>query len=360
MRFIFKRKPTKLAQYLSSIFLILFISSLAFLAKGIIGYQVVAIMLLVVVSFLAMFYDILPVLLAALLSAFVINFFFLPPVFTLHIDNTEDIFMFVIYLVIALVNSVMTYRIRRTERLVREKEEKENELKLYNTLLNSLSHELRTPISTILGSVDVLKENNEKLSSSTRAELLSEIEIAGLRLNRQVGNLLNMNRLESGMLKLKTDWCDINELIFSIIRKLDWNNKKHKIIYAENDQLPLFKIDSGLLEQVIYNIIHNAILYTVPDTIITIHVEYSDEQLKTTIMDNGNGFQKQDLPLIFDKFYRSAAAKTGGTGLGLSIAKGFVEAHGGTIKAENIFPKGAKISINIPVECSFINNLKNE
>lgn len=360
MQFIFNRKPSKIAQYLSSIFLVTFIASLAFLAKTVIGYQVVAIILLVVVSFIAMFFEILPVLLAALLSAFIINFFFLPPVFTLHIANTEDIFMFVIYLVIALVNSVMTYRIRRTERLVREKEEKENELKLYNTLLNSLSHELRTPISTILGSVDVLKENNEKLSSATRVELLSEIEIAGLRLNRQVGNLLNMNRLESGMLKLKTDWCDINELIFSIIRKLDSNNNIHRILYTENDQLPLFKIDGGLLEQVIYNIVHNALLYTPLDATINIQIEFIDDQLKITVTDNGNGFQEKDLPLIFNKFYRSASAKTGGTGLGLSIAKGFVEAHGGTIKAENNVPKGAIITISIPAECSFINNLKNE
>lgn len=191
-------------------------------------------------------------------------------------------------------------------------------------------------------------------------ELLDEIDIASIRLNSQVENLLNMNRLETGMLKLKRDWCDVNELIFSIIQKLEMVSKKHKIVFNEDEKIPLFRVDSGLLEQAIHNIIYNAILYTPDHSTITVNANFELENLKVTIFDNGIGFSENEIPLIFDKFYRSPNSKTGGTGLGLSISKGYIEAHNGYIKAENNIPKGAKFIIIIPAETTFINNLNNE
>lgn len=116
--------------------------------------------------------------------------------------------MFLLYFFIALVNAVLTFKIRKEEKKARHKEEKEHTIKLYNTLLNSLSHELRTPISTIIGAVDTLKDQKEKISSNNQIELLNQIDTASMRLNRQVENLLNMSRLEWGMLKLNLSWCD--------------------------------------------------------------------------------------------------------------------------------------------------------
>ncbi|NTW32317.1 MAG: DUF4118 domain-containing protein, partial [Bacteroidetes bacterium] len=120
--------------------LIVAVSIACFFTADFIGYKVVALLLLVVVSLLAMVFDILPVLLAALLSALIWNFFFIPPLFTFHIADTEDALMFLMYFVIALVNAVLTFKIREAEKKARDKEEKENTIKLYNTLLNSLSH----------------------------------------------------------------------------------------------------------------------------------------------------------------------------------------------------------------------------
>ncbi|MEO6894247.1 MAG: ATP-binding protein, partial [Ginsengibacter sp.] len=310
-------------------------------------------------SVVAMLFEILPVLLAAVLSAVIWNFFFIPPLFTFNIGNTEDALMFLLYFVIALVNAVLTFKIREAEKKARDKEEKEKELKLYNTLLNSLSHELRTPIAAILGSVDMLKESKDKLSAENQIELLNEIAIAGNRLNRQVENILNMSRLESGMLKPKSDWTDMNELVNSVMQKLFPANE-HNLNFKNNDNLPLFKLDRGLTEQILYNLLHNAILYTPASTTIEIDVSHQTENCVITVSDNGNGFPRKVMALVFDKFYRLPNTKTGGSGLGLSIAKGFTEAQNGTIILENNEQGGAKFTIEIPAETTYLNNLKNE
>jgi two-component system, OmpR family, sensor histidine kinase KdpD len=355
-----KRKFSKRVQYVVSFLLITLISLACFTATGLIGYKVVALLLLVAVSLLAMLFDIMPVLLAALLSAFIWNFFFIPPLYTFHIADTEDALMFLMYFLVALVNIVLTSRIREAEKKARDKEEKEKTIRLYNTLLNSLSHELRTPISTIIGAVDTLKENKDKLSFENQVELLSEIDIASIRLNRQVNNLLNMSRLEAGTLHLKLDWCDTNELIYSVIQKLQIPVSKHSIEFEADETLPLFKLDSGLLEQILQNILHNAILYTPDDSIIKIKALCYENNCVISISDNGKGFPENEIQFVFDKFYRLPNSKTGGTGLGLSIAKGFTEAHHGTLILENLNTGGAKFTITIPAETSFIKNLKNE
>jgi two-component system, OmpR family, sensor histidine kinase KdpD len=355
-----RRKFSKTFQYIISLLLIALISFACFSATGLIGYRVVALLLLVAVSLLAMLFDILPVLLAALLSAFIWNFFFIPPVYTFHIADTEDALMFLMYFLVALVNIVLTSRIREAEKKARDKEEKEKTINLYNTLLNSLSHELRTPISTIIGAVDTLKENKEILSAGNQAELLSEIDIASTRLNRQVNNLLNMSRLEAGTLQLKLDWCDTGELIYSVIQKLREANNQHSIEFEADETLPLFKLDSGLLEQILQNILHNAILYTPDGSKIMIKALLNNNHCVISIADNGKGFPENEIQFVFDKFYRLPHSKTGGTGLGLSIAKGFTEAQNGTLTLENLKTGGAKFTITIPAETSYLKNLKNE
>jgi two-component system sensor histidine kinase KdpD len=184
-------------QYIISISVIISVASLCYLSSNLIDYKVVALVLMVTVSLTAMFFDIMPVLVSALLSALIWNFFFISPKFTFHIDNAEDVLLFFMYFIIALVNAVLTFKIRAIEKIASKKEEKENSLKLYKTLLNSLSHELRTPIATIIGATDNLQTENTNLSENNKAELIAAISKATLRLNTQVENLLNMSRLES-------------------------------------------------------------------------------------------------------------------------------------------------------------------
>src|SRR6185436_20970285 len=168
MAFWISNKATKTQQYLISVLLIIVVAAICFSLSQYIGYHVVALLLLVTVSFIAMFFDIFPVLLAALLSAFIWDVFFIPPRFTLSVGSTEDALFLAMYFVIACVNAALTFKIRQIEKKEVKKEQKENTLKLYNTLLNSLSHELRTPIATIIGATDNLLNDDAKLSHNNK------------------------------------------------------------------------------------------------------------------------------------------------------------------------------------------------
>jgi two-component system sensor histidine kinase KdpD len=247
-------KLSKTRQFLFSFLLVSAVSLLCYAFSSLLGYRVVALILLVTVSLVAVTFDIIPVLTAALLSALIWNFFFIPPRFTFHVGNTEDTILFAMYFIIALINAVLTYKIRQIEKVARKKEEKANTIKLYNTLLNSLSHELRTPIATIVGATDTLMASNANLTPDNKGVLLAEISKASFRLNQQVENLLNMSRLESGFLQPKLDWCDINEVVYDAVRRVEENRYTQKIQVNINPSLPLFKLDNDMLEQIIYNI----------------------------------------------------------------------------------------------------------
>jgi len=160
--------------------------------------------------------------------------------------------------------------------------------------LNSLSHELKTPIATIIGAVDTLKENKTNLDIFSENELIAQIGIAGLRLNKEVENLLSISRLESGVIKLNYDWCDLNELINLVINKLEDDAKGHKILFVPNEYLPLVKLDGLLIKQCIFNLVHNAIQYTANGNTIHIHAEMKDEICVIVVEDHGKGFPKMN------------------------------------------------------------------
>lgn len=351
---------SKTTQSIISIVTILAVALICFFTVNFMGYHVTALILLLAVSIIAMLFDIIPVLISAFLSAIAWNYFFIPPIFTFHIARSEDAFLFSMYFVIALVNATLTFKIRETEKKVRDKEEKENTIKLYNTLLNSLSHELKTPIAAIIGAVDTLKENKSNLDLTSEEELISQIGIAGLRLNKEVENLLSISRLESGVIKLNYDWCDLNELINIVINKLEEESKQHTVIFEQNENIPLVKLDNLLIKQSVFNLLHNALQYTPPGTIIKIQVGINDEACEIVVEDNGNGFAAHEQPKIFDMFYRLPNTKSGGTGLGLSIVKGFIEAHHGTIELISKEAVGSIFIIRLPVETSYLNKLNNE
>lgn len=348
------------AQYAMSVGLVAATSLIGYFLTGFVDHKVVALLLLVTVSLTAMLFDIIPVLLAALLSALIWDFFFIPPRFTFHVESTEDLLMLMMYFIIAMINAVLTFKLRQIEKIARIKEEKANTLKLYNTLLNSLSHELRTPISTIIGATDTLISDNGKVSDQNRNALMKEISTASIRLNREVENLLNMSRLETGIIRLNTDWCDLNELVYTVINRLEDELRKHLISVDVPDNFPLFKLDSGLMEQALFNLVYNATKYTPPGSCIKVAVKTIHEICVIIVEDNGPGFPADEMNQVFDKFYRLKNSKTGGTGLGLSIVKGFVEAHKGTVRLENSTNGGARFIIKIPAEISYIKNLKNE
>lgn len=337
-------------QYGVNVVTILLVSSFCFLIAPATGYKVVAYVLLVTVSLLALFSDIVPVLLAATLSALVWDYFFIPPRFTFQVGSTEDTLLLVMYFVIALVHATLTFKLKQIQKIARQREEKAEMAHLYSTLLNSLSHELRTPIATIVGAADSLLDDPGMLSEDHKKGLISEVSIAALRLNHQVENLLNMSRLEAGTIRLRKDWCDLGDLVYRTVHRLDEDAAGHVFDMILPEGLPLVKIDAGLFEQVLYNLLSNALHYTPKGSVISVKASCSEQTCILVIEDNGPGFPTGELERVFDKFYRLDRARTGGTGLGLSIVRGFVEAHNGTIELENAPLGGARFTITLPVE----------
>lgn len=363
-------KVEKGRQYLYSILIVILISLLCFGLSSFIGYRVVAFILLLTVSLLAVTFDILPVLLSATLSAFIWDVFFIPPRFTIHVDSTEDTILLIMYFVIAMISGVLTYKIRQIEKVSRLKEEKANSVKLYNTILNSLSHELRTPIASIIGATDNL-QTNQNLSVENKEQLVSEISKASLRLNQQVENLLNISRLESGHIKPKNDWCDIEELIYEVVRRVEENARpparagtdgddpvgrgnNRKIGISVNNNIPLCYLDKGMLEQVIYNLLNNAAIHTDSKSKIDINTSCHADLLEIIIEDDGKGFAEAGMKDAFYKFSRNKNQQASGSGLGLSIVKGFTEALGGNVELRKGNEDGAKFTITIPVKTSNI------
>ncbi len=488
-------------QYLIVSILVILTSLICYSMKDMIGYQAVSFALLFLVSVLAIFYGTGPILLAAVLSAFIWDFFFISPQFTLHIDNPIDMLMLIMFFIIALLNGILTSKVRRQEYKIRIREERTNALyqltkdltvisgfdevtkiasdyiqkyfkvesfifiknetgtleiqskntsdnifsendmsianwvyknsvkagkntdtlpsseytffpllgnnsttgviairqsrvfthgeeqfweaclsnitgkyeremlreaakktyiiseseKLYKTLFNSLSHELRIPVATILGASDSLIA--QEYSKEIQKKLHYEINTASIRLNRLIENLLNMSRLESGLITPHPDWCDIHDLSNSVTGILQNELKPFNLSVIIPSNMPLVNIDFGLMEQVLLNLVLNATQHSPEGSQIRLKFFTDNGVLTIQIMDRGPGFTPTDIQSVFNKFYRGKDAKAGGTGLGLSIVKGFVEAHKGTISVENRKNGGALFTVKIPVKSPDINSL---
>lgn len=351
-----KKELTMFRQFFIANLSVIVVSALGYVAIDLIGYRSVALLLLATISILSIFVTLYPVLTAAVMSALIWDFFFIPPHFTFHVGSSEDVLFLLMYFVVALINGFLTSRIRDLKALELQKEERHNTIKLYKTLFDSISHELRTPIATIVGATDNLLQTESKVSEDDKSKLITEISIAAFRLNRLIDNLLSMQRLESGMLKIKPDLFDINELINSPLNRLKNELSTHHVELNIASDIPILKFDFGLIEQSLFNLLHNETLYTPEDSTIRISADYKQGILSIEIADNGSGFSNEELSLLFSKFYRSNSKFKGGTGLGLSIVKGFVEAHEGTVSVENNFPHGAKFTIKIPSESLEMND----
>lgn len=326
------------------------------------GYMVVAFILLSEVSVMAIFLGIGPILLASTISSIVWNFFFIPPHFALHIEKTEDKIVFVSFFLIALINGVLTNRIRQQEKIARIKEEQALLLaesdKLYKTLFTLISHEFRIPIATIMGASDTLLTSNT--SESDKTALLREILKASGRLNHLIENLLNMSRLESGKISVHSDWCDITDLFNKAAGTLSQQLESFRLQRSIPPDMPLVKLDFGLMEQVIYNLILNATQHAPSGSNIRFEADYENGFLIIRITDEGPGFTTEQLSRLFTKFYRVNSTRSGGLGLGLSIVKGLVEAHKGSISVRNAPSGGAVFTILIPTEKTDIKEINTE
>jgi two-component system sensor histidine kinase KdpD len=221
--------------------------------------------------------------------------------------------------------------------------------RLSKTLLNSISHEIRTPIAAITSAAGNLSGACGTGKVEFERTMVGEIQEAARRLNRLVGNLLSMTRLESGHVKANVDWCDVADLVQVTLKDIAKDLAQHKVTVGLAERLPLVRLDFVLMQQVVTNLLLNAAVHTPPGTAVQLNAAVEADTLALTVADNGPGLPPEALPLIFDKFYRAPAAPAGGTGLGLAIVKGFVEAQGGQVEAENRPAGGAVFTIRLPI-----------
>ena len=221
--------------------------------------------------------------------------------------------------------------------------------RLKSVLLSSVSHELRTPLSTIKAASSSLRENEVSWDSPARVELISAIDDEADHLNILVGNLLDMSRIESGVLKPKREWNILSEILGTVLVRMRHRMGEHQIEVDLPESLPLVPVDYVQMEQVFTNLVSNSLKYAPEKTRICIRALVEDESVHVQVSNQGPQIPQEHLERIFDKFYRITAADwVTGTGLGLSICKGIIEAHGGRIWAENV-PDGLTFNFTLPL-----------
>jgi two-component system sensor histidine kinase KdpD len=222
--------------------------------------------------------------------------------------------------------------------------------KLERSLLNSISHDLRTPLSSITGALSSLKEEKSCADTESRRELIDLAWEEAGRMNRFVSNLLDMTRLEAGALKIKKEPYDVQDLLGSCLASLEPRLKEKRVKVDIPADLPLVPMDSVLMAQVMANVLDNALKYSPPGGMIGVAARLREKFLEVEVADQGPGIPEEQLTQIFNKFFRITRADgTSGIGLGLAISKGIVEAHEGRIWAENRPVGGTKIVFTLPL-----------
>lgn len=314
-----------------------------------IGYEAIALIYLLGVLLAGMVLERWPVLIAATLSALSWNFLFIPPQFTFRIGKLEDGLMFATYFIVAIAVGSLTTRLRAREQLAAEIHVAQESERLRKALLDCVSHELKTPIAAIGAASEALVHSAASTNDGalTRA-LATEIQDGSHRLNRVVNNLLDMTRLESGVVEPKREWCDVRDLLESAVASERAALGGRAVEVNAPGDLPLVLLDHALVEQAVAKLVGNAASYGPAEAPIEIAARTEGEVLLITVSDRGPGIRAGDEALLFEKFYRGDASKAGGLGLGLSIARGFIEAHGGKVTGENRPNGGARFTIALP------------
>jgi len=304
---------------------------------------VAALVLLVPVWSAALLYGWRPPLVAAVEAAFAYNFFFIPPLYTFVIADWTNVLAFVIFMAIAISGSFLATRLRDA-RIAAETE------RLSAALLASISHDLKTPLASILGTVTSMRTTC--FDETARQEMLAEIQEEADRLHRFITNLLDMTRLESGAIRPHCEPCDLEDITGSALRRAGSLLSKHKVVTEISAGLPLVSADPVLMEQVLFNLLDNTAKYTPIESEIVIRAITDAAQITVQIIDEGPGLGRLDQTQLFRKFYRGLSGEMhpAGTGLGLAICRGLVEAMGGSVTAANRADRpGAVFAILLPL-----------
>jgi PAS domain S-box-containing protein len=221
--------------------------------------------------------------------------------------------------------------------------------KLQQSLFNTVSHDLRTPLASVIGALSTVLEDGDLLDALTQQSLLRTAQDEARRLDSLVQNLLDMTRLEGGAVRVKIQPCDVHDVVGAALRQLGEAARSQPVSVTIAPNLPLVPMDHVLIVQVLVNVLDNALRYSSGEAPVEIEAQMSADHLEIRVLDRGRGIPEEEIERVFDKFFRGASPGTPkGTGLGLSICKGFVEAHNGAIVAKNRAQGGTEVAVFLP------------
>jgi len=309
------------------------------------------------VFFVAMHFGLLPSILASLTSAGAFAFFFAPPIFSFAIVDQENLMGLVVMLVVGVVTSnlaenILHHTIERVKsiELAKEVTLKMQAETLRNSLLSSISHDLRNPLAIIVGAASTLESDEQCLDAVSRRKLVKVISEEAQRMSDLTIKILEMARLEAGEVILNRQWFAPEEIVGSALSRLDKQLKSRPVNIHMPENLALINVDAVLLQQVMVNLLDNADKYSDSGLPIDISVGAMSLGLYITIADRGPGIPAGLQQKIFEKFFRiNEESAQSGVGLGLSICRAIIEAHGGEIQATNRSGGGALFQIYLPI-----------
>jgi two-component system, OmpR family, sensor histidine kinase KdpD len=318
---------------------------MASVVEPVIGYESIGILFLMVVTVSGLFFSRFSILLLAICLSLVHNFFFIPPLYTFAIKKPQDALMAAMFFLAATAIGHLTSRLARQRTLNEKREQLEQAQKLYRSLFDSVSHELNTPLTTIKGAASALTEAHQTPPEFVH-EMSDQIGHEADRLSALVHNMLDMSRLESGMLQPKMAVADVADVLGPTLTRLQVPQGMRSLRTHIDPKVHSLYCDGTLLTQALTNIVSNAVAYTETNGTIDIFVRNNQAWVEIIVQDNGPGLPPEP-SLVFNRFYRSRPERSGGVGLGLSIAKGFVEAQGGQLVARNRPEGGAEFNLRI-------------
>lgn len=282
------------------------------------------------------------------------NYFFVEPLFSFDVSNSSYWLTFAVMLFASIVISAQAAKLRHQLSLSREREEqtrKIGELKIRNLLLSSIPHDLKTPLSSIIGASDALLQSEEIKSAADKA-LIATIHRESERFSKVINNILSIARMEEGQLALNKSPYDIAELIGIAINNCHDLLVGHKLVVTVPEDLPFIRADGLLLTQLVQNLLENAARHTAIGTTIEVAASMQDNTVMLKVEDNGGGIAEGQEKEIFSKFSVQARNKAKGVGLGLAICQSIAAAHGGTIMAKNRAGGGACFTFTLPSEAT--------